>query len=170
MLTTILVCAMCAGLSVKAVSLRQKNSLGSKDVLSNSYLVPRLAALLESESSEMLSSQLATKAIKTAAIDLEGYIIERLSSDSSCNPWIYARSFHLNFCSKESTGEYTRMTATSAAEATRNYYTDSKCATKPKSYETITLGGCDTSGLLGQSYVYSTTSVPQSTLPFAKVS
>jgi hypothetical protein len=167
MLTTILVCAMCAVQSVKAVSLRQKNPFASEGVLSNSLLLPRFAAFLESEPSEIPSSQMATKAIETAAVNLEGYIIQQVSSDSSCNPWYIAQSQQLNFCSKESTGEYARLTATSTAEATLSYFTDSKCATTPTSYETFPLGGCGEDGV---SFVYSTTSTPQSTRPFAKLS
>lgn len=158
MLATILVCALCAGQSVKAVSLRQKNPSASEGVLSNS---------LESEPSEITSSQMATTAIATAAVYLEGYVILQYSSDSSCNSLIYAESQQLNVCSKESTEEYTRLTATSTAEATQSYYTDSKCATTPKSYATIALGGCS---VTGKSLVYSTTSTPQSTRPFAKFS
>ena len=170
MLTTILVCAMCAGQSVKAVSLRQKNPFASEGVLSNSLLISRFAAFLESEPSEIPSSQMATTAIETAAVNLEGYIIQRFSSDSSCNSLYIAQSHQLNFCSKESTGEYTRLTATSTAEATKSYYTDSKCATTPKSYATTALGGCSVYGQSFESFVYSTTSTPQSTRPFAKIS
>ena len=110
---------------------------------------------------------MATKAIETAAVNLEGYIIQQASSDSSCNPWFIAESQQLNFCYKDSTGEYARLTATSTAQATKSYYTDSKCATTPKSYETTALGGCSENG---ESVVYSTTSTPQSTRPFAKIS
>ena len=170
MLTTILFCAMCAGQSVKAVSLRQKNPFASEGVLSNSLLIPRFAAFLESEPSEISSSQMATKAIETAAVNLEGYIIQQASSDSSCSSLFIAQSQQLNFCSKESTGEYTRLTATSTAEATQSYYTDSKCATTPTSYETKALGGCSVYGESFVSFVYSTTSTPQSTRPFAKYS
>jgi hypothetical protein len=165
MLTVLLVCAMCAGQSAEAISLRQKTP-DSEGVLSNSLLIPPLASLLRSEVSELPPCQIATKAIETAAVGLEGYIVERISDAfTDCDLWRNAKSQKLNSCTKDSGGEYIRLTATSTDEATQSYYTDSECATTPKSLGTIRLGGCSS---FGYSYVYSSTSAPPSTPPFVK--
>jgi hypothetical protein len=97
MLTVLLVYAMCAGQSVEAVSLRQKTPLDSEGVLSDSLLIPPLAAI-RSEVSELPSSQIASKAIDTAAAGLEGYIISRRSSVFECDLWTWAKSRQLNSC------------------------------------------------------------------------
>jgi hypothetical protein len=167
MLTMLLVCAMCAGQSVKALSLRQKNHLHLDGGLSSLLLIPPVAASLKGKLSEMPMSKMAAEAIDPTAVNLEGYIIQRVSSDSSCNSWEIARLLQLNIgCTKTSYAEYFRFTATSTSEATLSFYTDSKCATTPTSYETITMGDC----VLGMSYVYSSMkNAPQSNRPFAIV-
>ena len=107
----------------------------------------------------------ALTAVPTAvAVGLSGYIISQISGDSSCT-WEVAQSQQLNYCVKDSNGEYTLLTAMSTAEATQVTYSDSKCVTKPISYTTIPLGSCSD----GQRYVYSSTKTPQSTRPFAEV-
>lgn len=181
MLTMLLVCALCAGKSVEAFSLKQKGLMDSEGVLSGSSVLRPLAALSKSKLSERRTSQSMTEAtaaptaarIPSAAptavptavtTGLSGYIILQLSGDSSCT-WEAATSQQLNYCTMESDGEYTRLTATSTAEVTQTTYTDSKCATKPTSYETITLGTC----ILGHKFVYSPTKTPESTRPFVQV-
>lgn len=167
MLAMLFVCAMCARQSVQAFSLKQKNSVDSAGVLSNTFLVPPpLATMLRSKASELPPSQVAIQAIKTAAANLEGYIhVKRSFSDLTCQNWDYFSTQQLNSCHKEEGGEYTRITATSTNEANQNTYTDSKCATTPKSQETIVLGDCT----LGMSYAYSSTKVLTSSRPFLKV-
>jgi hypothetical protein len=170
MLAAFLVCAMCAGQSVQADSLRQKTPIDSERVLSNSIFTPPLAALLRSAASALPPSQIASNAIDTAAVGLEGYLVARQSNSIfSCDLWTSATPQPLNTCVKdeESTnGEYIRYTAASTEEATQSYYTDSKCATAPKRQGSISLGDCS---LFGYSVVYSSTSAPPSTRPFAKV-
>ena len=187
----LLACALCVGQSVEAVSLRQKSRLDSEGALSDSSVLPPLAALLKSKLSEMpptTTSLAAVTAVPTTtpstapsaaltttpsaaltavptnvAVGLSGYISRQISGNPSCT-WEIAQSLQLNYCTKEP-NVYTRLTATSTTEATQFTYTDSKCATTPKSYETIPLGIC--SG--GQRYVYSPTKTPESTRPFAVV-
>lgn len=165
MLAMLLICVMCARQSVHAFSLKQINSVDSVGLLSNSFLVPPLAALLRSKVSELPPSQIATKAIETAAVGLEGYIITKLSNDYSCNEWDLMETQQLNSCRKERNGQYTRLTATSTEEVNENTYTDSKCATAPKSQKAIRLADC----YFGISYVYSSVRVLPCSRPFAKM-
>lgn len=166
MLIPLLFCAMCCGQSVKAVSLGQTNSFESGGVLSESLLIPPLASLLRSGVSELPPSMIATTPNVTAAVALEGYIVERHAGFFSCNLWVSAKSQQLNSCSKGSNGEYIRLTATSTDQAIRSYYTDSKCATTPKSQGTIRLQACS---IFGHTNVYSSTSAPPSPRPFVKI-
>lgn len=167
MLTVLLLCAVCAGQSTKAVSLRQKKSSESERVLSDSLLTPPLAVFFRSEVPKLPPSQVAAKAIETAAVVLEGYVVTRYASTFSCDLWWAAESQRLNLCTKGSDGLYSSLTATSTDEATKREYTDSKCATTPKSVAAIKFESCD---LLGISVIYSSTSAPPSSRPFAKIS
>lgn len=172
MLIPLLFCAMCSGQSVKAVSLGQTNSFESGGVLSESQLIPPLASLLRSRVSELPPvsdvppSKIANTLNVTIAVALKGYIVERHAGFFSCNLWVSAKSQQLNSCSKGSNGEYIRLTATSTDQAIRSFYTDSECATTPKSQGTIRLQACS---IFGHTNVYSATSAPPSPRPFVKI-
>jgi hypothetical protein len=169
MQTILLVCALCIGQSVSAVSLRQKDRFDSEGVVSNSLVMPRLADLLKSNPSQMLTtstSKMTTKAIEPLALGLDGYLILKKSKGLSCDAtWEAATSMPLNKCIKAN-GEYLRYTATSTASATESRYTDSRCETTPNTSESFSLGKCSSNGF---SYDYSSTNAPLSPRPFAVV-
>lgn len=164
MLTLLVVWAMCARYTA-SVSLRQSSPTDIHEGWSHSVNIPQVENFISKGLAESSTSVMVTEAIVLAAENLDGYFVQKTYSDSTCNVWNVARSMPLNYCTTITSSNYSRMSATSNAAITVSFYSDSKCVTTPKSSKIIALGGC--SG--NYRAEYSSTSAPQSTRPFAKL-